>query len=112
MGYRDDYFKANKGKKKLFRKERYYKCVSCGGWFTKSEIDVDHRIPKRKGGTDDLWNLQAMCRHCNRSKNKNQTAGETLTTLFKATANGDLHKAIGGIAKQKAKDVVGIKYKR
>ena len=65
MGYREDFFKntpSYMGK---------YQCQRCGNWFPKSEIDVDHRIPKRHGGTDDLYNLQAMCKHCNRSKQNN-----------------------------------------
>mgnify|MGYP001850859460 CR=1 FL=1 len=45
-----------------------YQCRKCGGWFKKSEIDIDHIIPQNKGGTNDLWNLQPMCKHCNRSK--------------------------------------------
>lgn len=67
MGYREEYFKHNKpflGK---------YRCVRCGHWFKKSEIDVDHIIPRHKGGPDAVWNLQAMCKHCNRSKQDSLT---------------------------------------
>ena len=45
-----------------------YRCSECGNWFPKSQIDIDHIIPQSKGGTDDLWNLRATCKHCNRSK--------------------------------------------
>lgn len=107
MGYREEWFKHNPPN--MFGK---YRCVCCGGWFSKSEIDIDHRIPKRDGGTDDLWNLQPMCRHCNRSKRDRQTKFETANTLVRATANGQLGKALGGMAKQGIKDVLGIKYKR
>lgn len=65
MGYREKWFKNNPsfmGK---------YRCVQCGGWFKKSEIDIDHIIPQSYGGSDDLYNLQAMCKHCNRSKQNN-----------------------------------------
>ena len=106
MGYREEWFKHNKpfmGK---------YRCSKCGGWFKKSEIDIDHRIPKRAGGTDDLWNLWPMCKHCNRSKGANQSGFETADTLIRATANGDLGKALGGMAIQGLKDGLGIKYKR
>ena len=64
------------------------------------------------GGTDDLWNLQPMCRSCNSSKRDRQTKGETASTLIRATAHGQLGKAVGGMAKQKLKDAVGIKYVR
>lgn len=107
MGYRDNWFRNNKPL--AFGK---YRCVSCGGLFRKDEIEIDHRIPKRDGGTDDLWNLQPMCRHCNRSKRDRQSKVETASTLIRATANGQLGKAVGGIAKQGLKDVLGIKYKR
>lgn len=107
MGYRDNWFKHNKpdwGSK--------YRCVSCKKLFKKEAITIDHRIPKRKGGTDDLWNLQPMCRSCNSSKCHRQTKGETISTLVKATVSGDLGVAVGGMAKRKAKDMLGIKYKR
>lgn len=107
MGYRDNWFKHNKpswGSK--------YKCVSCKKLFKKDAITIDHRIPKRDGGTDDLWNLQPMCRSCNSSKRDRQTTKESVTTLVRSAAAGDLDKAVKGIAKQKFKDMLGIKYKR
>ena len=107
MGYREEWFKHNKPN--IFGK---YRCVSCGKYFTKSEIEIDHRIPKRKGGTDDLWNLQPMCRHCNRSKRERQSSGETASTLIRAGFNGDLGRAVGGMVKQDIKDALGFKYKR
>ncbi len=112
MGYRENWFNANPGKVRLGHTGVWYKCVRCHGWFRKSQIEIDHRIPKRQGGTDDLWNLQPMCRHCNRSKHDNQSGFETATTVFKATANGQLGKVIGSVAKQKVKDALGIKYVR
>ena len=107
MGYRETWF--NNNKPNIFGK---YRCVRCGGHFTKDQIEIDHRIPKRDGGTDDLWNLQPMCRHCNRSKRDRQSGFETASTLVRATAHGQLGKAVGGMAKQGVKDVLGIKYKR
>lgn len=107
MGYRDTWFKHHKPN--IFGK---YRCVRCGGWFRKEQIEIDHRIPKREGGTDDLWNLQPMCRHCNRSKRDRQTSFETASTLVRATANGQLGKAVGSMAKQSLKDALGFKYRR
>lgn len=107
MGYRDEFFKHNKpapnGK---------YRCVICGNYFRKEDIDVDHRIPKRDGGTDDLWNLQATCKHCNRSKGDRQTKGENISTIIRATANGDLGKLTKSVAIRKVKDALGFKYRR
>lgn len=31
---------------------------------------ADHVIPRISGGTDELDNLQAACKHCNSKKNK------------------------------------------
>lgn len=107
MGYRETWFANNKP-----NWAGQYRCVKCGGYFDKSQIDIDHRIPKRDGGTDDLWNLQPMCRTCNRSKRDRQSGLENAETLIRATANGELGTALGGIAKQALKDALGIKYKR
>lgn len=112
MGYREEFFKHNKGVKLPFKRGEYFRCVSCGGWFTKSQITVDHKIPKRKGGTDDIWNLQPMCRSCNSRKRERQSGFETATTIIGATVHGDLGKLAGGVAKQKVKDTLGIKYRR
>jgi filamentous hemagglutinin len=40
-------------------------CVYCG--INPSE-EVDHSIPKSRGGTSDPENAQGTCQHCNRSK--------------------------------------------
>ena len=117
MGYRETFFNNTPS---MMGK---YQCCKCGGWFTKSNIDVDHRIPKRHGGTDDLWNLQAMCKHCNRSKGADTNTGEVAQTLITAGISGlvnggmqggldNLSKLGASVAKQKVKDALGIKYRR
>ena len=62
MGYREDWFARHSNPLGL------YQCRRCGGWFKKNEIDIDHIIPQSKGGSDADFNLQPMCKHCNRSK--------------------------------------------
>ena len=62
MGYREEYFEHHKSN------HGWYTCVRCGGKFRKSDIDIDHIIPQKYGGSDHLNNLQCMCKHCNRSK--------------------------------------------
>lgn len=117
MGYRETFFNNTPSFGGLYR------CAKCGGLFPKSEIDVDHRISKRKGGTDDLWNLQALCKHCNRSKRERTSNGEVAETLLSAgisgLANGGLQGSINNlgklgksVAEQKIKDALGIKYRR
>lgn len=112
MGYREDFFKANPGTKLPGRRGTYWKCVNCGGWFPKSEIDVDHKISKRYGGSDQLYNLQAMCKHCNRSKGKNSSAQDMITSAAGAILTGNTKDLAENLIRQKAKDILGIKYRR
>lgn len=42
-----------------------YRCVECR---SPNELTVDHIVPISEGGSDDLSNLQTMCRPCNSSK--------------------------------------------
>lgn len=106
MGYRETFFNNTpsvRGK---------YQCCRCGGWFPKSEIDVDHKISKRYGGSDQLYNLQAMCKHCNRSKGKNSSVQDITTSAIGAIVTGNTKDLAEGVIKQKAKDLLGIKYRR
>lgn len=42
-----------------------YCCVYCGAT---ERLEVDHVIPIARGGTNEMENLQALCRACNRTK--------------------------------------------
>jgi 5-methylcytosine-specific restriction endonuclease McrA len=42
-----------------------YGCVTCQA---RKDLSVDHIIPVVKGGTNDLDNLQTLCRSCNSKK--------------------------------------------
>lgn len=44
------------------------RCELCGISSRETQIDVDHIIPRAKGGTNDISNLQALCRTCNAQK--------------------------------------------
>ena len=112
MGYREVFFAHYPGQKRFGRRGLWYQCVGCGHWFSKSEITVDHRIPKRMGGTDHWSNLQPMCRSCNSSKHTRTTAGDYASTMVRAAFSGQLGSTVGNIAKRKVKDTFGIKYKR
>lgn len=61
-GYRDTYFSKNSSN------HGWYTCVRCGRKFRKGDMDIDHIIPQSYGGSDAEYNLQCMCKHCNRSK--------------------------------------------
>lgn len=106
MGYRETFFNNTPsfgGK---------YRCVCCGGLFDKKDIDVDHKISKRYGGTDELYNLQAMCKHCNRSKRERSSTADIATSAIGAALTGNVGDLAKGVATQKVKDLLGFKYKR
>lgn len=44
------------------------RCQLCGIVAKERPIDVDHIIPRSRGGKTELANLQALCSKCNRSK--------------------------------------------
>lgn len=43
-------------------------CGGCEMVFPFRIFEVDHRVPKSKGGTDHIDNLQLLCGSCNRRK--------------------------------------------
>ena len=43
-------------------------CAGCRGDFPFRLFEVDHLIPRSRGGADHLDNLQLLCAHCNRTK--------------------------------------------
>lgn len=65
MGYRDTYFKNNDA---YYNNNGWYICRKCGRKFRNGDMDIDHIIPQKFGGSDSEWNLQCICKHCNRSK--------------------------------------------
>lgn len=57
---------------KLITEKPY--CELCGqrpGGKKKILLDIDHILPRSKGGSDDIENLQVLCHECNRGKNNN-----------------------------------------
>ncbi len=43
-------------------------CTGCDTHFPFKVMEVDHILPRSKGGSDHYENLQSLCTHCNRSK--------------------------------------------
>jgi RNA-directed DNA polymerase len=55
---------------KLLKKQKG-KCPHCGQYFTSSDLlEVDHIIPRSKGGKDDYKNLQLLHAHCHDIKSR------------------------------------------
>ena len=46
----------------------WYTCPRCGRKFRADDMDADHIVPQSRGGSDSRYNLQLLCKHCNRSK--------------------------------------------
>lgn len=52
----------------LVLKRDQFSCVLCGKSGVGVKLEVDHKIPVSKGGTNNLDNLQTLCFECNRGK--------------------------------------------
>jgi len=54
-------------------KESGGRCALCGITKKDSPLDVDHIIPRARGGSNDKANLQVLCSKCNRTKKDKDT---------------------------------------
>jgi len=54
-------------KQRLY-KGQHGKCNACGGDFECRNLEIDHIVPKSKGGGDYYENYQLLCGSCNRIK--------------------------------------------
>ncbi len=46
-----------------------FRCQTCGATAQhRSRLEIDHKIPKKHGGTDESDNLWTLCFSCNRGK--------------------------------------------
>jgi len=55
---------------KILKRDRFT-CQACGARSPDVELEVDHKVPVSKGGTDDESNLITLCTDCNRGKGAN-----------------------------------------
>lgn len=90
--YRYDFIKKYPGKKRSGRKGLWYRCANCGGWCGRpgndkvnipddQKMEVDHIRPWSRGGTDEVWNLQALCKPCNRAKSNSMDFSDSMKSL-------------------------------
>ncbi len=49
-------------------KRAKFRCELCGISSEEKALEVDHIVPRNKGGTDDLTNVEALCYSCNAMK--------------------------------------------
>lgn len=52
-----------------------FACVLCGASGHGVRLEIDHKFPFSKGGTDDFENLQTLCFDCNRGKRDSLEVG-------------------------------------
>ena len=52
-----------------------YRCRECGASKDETSLEIDHIIPVARGGTNDIDNLQTLCRECNRMKHTDTWVG-------------------------------------
>lgn len=77
----DEFKKKNRNRPGISLKDRFeifkaddYKCRICGASAKEDgvKLEIDHKIPIAKGGTDDKSNLWTLCFNCNRGNGKNK----------------------------------------
>lgn len=73
------YKKIELSRKNVLRRDEHY-CQYCGE--KKTELTIDHIIPKSRGGSDSWENLVAACKKCNNKKG-NRTPEEANMKLIK-----------------------------
>ena len=56
-------------------------CQICGNHFRYQNLEIDHIIPKSRGGGEADENKQLLCGHCNRVKGNRLTNAETKARL-------------------------------
>jgi 5-methylcytosine-specific restriction endonuclease McrA len=88
---------------------RYGRCAMCGRTALGDgvKLQVDHKIPKAWGGTDDLGNLQPLCEECNRGKKDLFKSYSEYATEFQHAMRFELpQQRIGEFLKSIAPDEV------
>jgi diadenosine tetraphosphate (Ap4A) HIT family hydrolase len=67
-------------------KRAKFRCELCGISADVKALEVDHILPRNKGGTDDISNFQALCYSCNAMKR------DTDDTDFRGMADAYKHR--------------------
>ena len=62
--------KLNESTKKIIASNQKWHCNLCNNMLDAS-YEIDHIIPLYKGGNNEVYNLQALCRNCHGMKTIN-----------------------------------------
>lgn len=119
------FIKYNPGVRRLGKKGYWYRCAHCGKWCGRpgsdnvnikesDRMEVDHIRPWSQGGSDELYNLQPLCRPCNRSKSNNATFGDGIRMLGNDLMHGDFIQSSirKGVRQNKVLKGLGITKRR
>jgi RNA-directed DNA polymerase len=90
------YWAARKGnspelsnKVSILLKKQKGKCSHCELYFREDDVlEVDHIIPKSKGGKNDYKNLQLLHRHCHDTKTANDSSSGMKAVINKSSESG------------------------
>lgn len=88
----------------IFKRDNH-ECVYCG---SKSNLTIDHVIPKSKGGKDTWKNLVTACEPCNNAKN--DLWGDDLPDEFKIAMN-TMYKPHGLLMMYKSVKIIPEEWK-
>lgn len=70
-------------------KRAHFRCELCGTPASEKAIEVDHIVPRNKGGSDELHNLQALCYSCNATKrDRDDTDFRGIAAAYSQRAEG------------------------
>lgn len=58
---------SNRTRFEILRRDNHA-CRYCGAKAPFVQLQVDHVIPRSRGGSDETWNLTAACTPCNQAK--------------------------------------------
>lgn len=95
MGYRDNFIRKYPGIRRRGYGGYWYRCAICGKWCARPgreqayipeemKMEVDHIRPWSQGGSDEVWNLQATCRPCNRTKSASMSGHDSFVSVKNA----------------------------
>lgn len=118
--YRQAFIKEHPGKKRIGKKGLWYRCASCGKWCGRAgsdkvnipedqRMEVDHIKPWSMGGSDEVWNLQPLCRPCNRSKSNSTSVKDGIKIGINTVLHpGDALISVGRKAARNNKILKGL----
>jgi diadenosine tetraphosphate (Ap4A) HIT family hydrolase len=70
-------------------KNAKFRCTLCGTPADEKALQVDHILPRKHGGTDEISNLQALCYSCNAEKRHLDATDFRVNAKFYETRHTD-----------------------